>query len=95
METNGKASWMWRINIASFVLFSLLGATGLMNWLLLPRGYRGGGGIWVLLRHALVEIHQWLALFFIVVIGVHILLHWNYVRKKLTGGHFRTDAAHR
>lgn len=85
MNAGRKAAWIWVVNVASFILFSLLGATGLVNWLLLPRGYRGGGGIWVSLRHALVEVHQWAALCFIVVLGVHILLHWNYVRKKLSG----------
>ena len=35
----GKLSKLWVVNVISFFLFSLLSVTGLINWLLLPRGY--------------------------------------------------------
>jgi hypothetical protein len=37
----------------------------------------------VSLRHSLVTVHEWTALLFIIVIGVHISLHWAYVKKMV------------
>jgi hypothetical protein len=42
-----KISKLWIVNVISFLLFSLLGVTGLINWLLLPRGYGQGAGFLV------------------------------------------------
>ena len=82
MEMLGKPSRLWIVNVISFFLFSLLSITGLVNWWLLPRGYyRSGAGFLVSLKHSLVTVHEWTALLFIIVIGVHILLHWAYVKK--------------
>ena len=78
-----KLSRLWIVNVISFFLFSLLGVTGLINWLLLPRGYGQGASFLVSLRHSLLTMHEWTALFFMIVIGVHISLHWAYVKKML------------
>jgi cytochrome b subunit of formate dehydrogenase len=78
-----KMSKLWIVNVISFLLFSLLGVTGLINWLLLPRGYGQGAGFLVSLRHSLVTVHEWAALLFMIVIGVHLSLHWSYVKKNL------------
>jgi cytochrome b subunit of formate dehydrogenase len=83
MEMVGKLSRLWVVNGISFFLFSLLSVTGLINWLLLPRGYGSGAGFLVSLRHSLVTVHEWTALLFMIVIAVHILLHWSYVKKNL------------
>jgi cytochrome b subunit of formate dehydrogenase len=83
MEMVGKLSRLWIVNVISFFLFSLLSVTGLINWLLLPRGYGSGAGFLVSLRHSLVTVHEWTALLFMIVIGVHISLHWAYVKKSL------------
>ena len=79
----GKLSRLWIVNVISFFLFFLLSVTGLINWLLLPRGYGSGAGFLVSLRHSLVTVHEWTALLFMIVIGVHISLHWAYVKKNL------------
>ena len=76
---NKRAFKLWMINVVSFILFVLLSGTGLINWLLLPKGYRAGGGFWVSLRHSLVEIHQWIALLFMVIIAIHMVFHWSYI----------------
>ena len=83
MEMVGKLSRLWVVNGISFFLFSLLSVTGLINWLLLPRGYGSGAGFLVSLRHSLVTVHEWTALLFMILIAVHILLHWSYVKKNL------------
>jgi hypothetical protein len=78
-----KVSRLWIVNVISFFLFSFLGVTGLINWLVLPRGYGQSASFLVSLRHSLVTIHGWAALLFMIVIGAHISLHWSYVKNTL------------
>jgi Domain of unknown function (DUF4405) len=78
-----KVSKLWIVNVISFLLFSLMGVTGLINWLLLPRGYGQSAGFLASLRHSLVSVHEWTALVFMIVIGIHVSLHWGYVKKML------------
>lgn len=82
MRSN-KAARLWIVNILSFILFSILTFTGLINWLFLPRGYRGGNELLVSLRHFLREVHEWAALLFIVIVLIHLVLHWPYIKSNL------------
>jgi hypothetical protein len=78
-----KASQIWLVNVLSFILFSILTLTGLINWLL-PHGNRGGGGGGLIsFRHFLINIHEWAGLLFIVVTFFHLALHWGYVKSNL------------
>lgn len=81
--TNVRALKLWIVNIVSFLLFVMLGVTGLINWVILPKGYAAQKGGLVGLRHFLVEVHEWAALLFMTTIAIHILLHWTYVRNNL------------
>jgi membrane protein implicated in regulation of membrane protease activity len=83
MEVVGKPSRIWIVNVVSFFLLSLMGITGLVNWLVLPRGYGSGAGFLVSIRHFLMAVHEWTGLLFVIVIGIHISLHWRYVKKNL------------
>jgi len=74
---------LWIVNVISFILFSLLGLTGLINWLILPPGDGPRRGLGRSVRHFLVEVHEWTALLFMIVIVVHIVLHWSYIRTNL------------
>jgi hypothetical protein len=74
---------LWIINVMSFILFVVLALTGLLNWLVLPKGYQARGSFLVSLRHFLVEVHEWVALIFIITIVIHIMLHWTYIRHNL------------
>ena len=70
-----KISTLWTVNVLSFVLFILLSVTGLINWLILPKGYELRGSFLRSLRHFLIEIHQWTGLIFIIIIvTVHVFL---------------------
>jgi hypothetical protein len=80
---NNKAAKLWLINIVSFILFALLTVTGLINWVLIPGGYRGEGKNFMALRHFFREIHEWTALLFIVTIVIHLCLHWPYIKSNL------------
>jgi len=73
----------WLINIVSFSLLTLLGVTGFINWLVLPRGYGGTQGFWFWLRHVFLGIHHWTAILFLITIAIHIAFHWGYVKAKL------------
>jgi hypothetical protein len=78
-----KKSKLWAVNIMSFVLFILLSMTGLINWLVLPKGYALRGSFLISVRHFLIEVHQWAGLIFIIIVAVHVILHWGYVKAQL------------
>ncbi len=80
---NGKAVKLWVVNIASFFLFILLSMTGLINWLLLPRGSETRDRSLISLRHFFRDVHKWVALGFIIFIAIHIVLHWPYLKSNL------------
>jgi hypothetical protein len=67
----------------------LLGVTGLINWLMLPKGYESRGSFLISLRHFLIEVHQWAGLLFILIIAVHVILHWGYIKGQLVKSGFR------
>ena len=81
--SNGKSNQLWLVNIISFILFSILTITGLINWLLLPRGPGAGGGFLISLRHFLRDIHEWAGLGLIFAVAVHLFLHWGYIKTNL------------
>jgi hypothetical protein len=78
-----KAFKLWTVNVLSFILFILLSITGLLNWLVLPRGYEARGSVLVSVRHFLITIHEWTALIFMITIAIHIILHWSYIKSNL------------
>ena len=78
-----KAAQLWLVNVISFVLFSILTLTGLINWLFVPRGGGAEGGVAVILRHFLREVHEWTALMFIIMMLIHLALHWTHIKSNL------------
>ena len=85
-----RSKTIWIVNVVSFVALSLLTITGLINWLVLPHG--AGRSSWVKeTRHFLMEIHAWMAVAFLLAIGIHIWLHWSYIKANLARfGWFKT-----
>ena len=81
--SNGRSSKLWIVNVTSFILFIILCTTGLINWLVLPRGYEARGSFLVSLRHFFIAFHEWAALVFMVVVTVHLVLHWPYIKSNL------------
>lgn len=80
--SGNRSNQLWLVNIIAFILFSVLGITGLINWLILPRG-PGSGGFLISVRHFLRYVHEWIALIFIVTVAVHLVLHWRYIKSNL------------
>jgi len=81
--SNGRSSKLWVVNVISFLLFIVLCITGLLNWLVLPKGYEARGSFLVSLRHFFIAFHEWAALVFMIVVAVHIVLHWPYIKSNL------------
>ena len=81
--SNGRFSKLWVVNVISFLLFIVLCITGLLNWLVLPKGYEAQGSFLVSLRHFFIAFHEWAALIFMIVVAVHIVLHWPYIKSNL------------
>jgi hypothetical protein len=81
--TNRKSSTLWIVNVISFILFIVLSGTGLLNWLVLPKGYEARGSFLVSVRHFFVALQEWTALIFMIVVAIHIALHWPYIKSNL------------
>ena len=82
-ENSGKAARLWGVNVLSFILFVLVAVSGLINWLLLPAGFQAGRSSLPALRHFNRAIHEWSAVLFLICIGIHLVLHWGYIRANL------------
>ena len=80
---NDRSNMKWLVNVVSFILFVVLGLTGLVNWWILPRGNAASSSFLISTRHFLREMHEWAALLFIICIVIHILLHQPYIRTNL------------
>jgi hypothetical protein len=80
---NKRSSKLWVVNVISFILLIVLSVTGLLNWLVLPRGYEARGSLLVALRHFFTAVHEWAALIFIIVTAFHLVLHWSYIKSNL------------
>jgi len=61
--------------------------SGFILWLVLPRGgggYMGGRGtatqatfLWE--RHTWVDLHNWVAVALVVVVVIHVVVHWRWI----------------
>ena len=80
----------WLQNYIVFALMLLLGlfqaVSGFLMWLVVPSGgYRGGRGIesteaismWD--RHTWINLHDWVAVSLLVLVVIHIILHWKWI----------------
>ena len=74
-----KKDTLWYVVLGMCVLFALLASTGLINWLVLPRGCEADQGFLVSTRHFFRDVHEWAGLFFIILAGIHLWLHKDYI----------------
>ena len=93
-----RATVNFILDLAGFAAFVMLTASGIVMKWGLPHGghgFRGGRGpaeevVCLLMNeHQWTEVHFWLGIFFIVVVLVHLVLHWDWVKcyvKSLFGG---------
>jgi len=79
-----RASWRkWLPKLANmllWLLFCMLSGTGLLLAYRLPPGSRGGHGLSALgwTRHEWGDLHYWISLAFLVLIVIHMALHWRW-----------------
>jgi hypothetical protein len=81
------------VDIFGFVVFLFLVGTGvIIKYILEPgtggglRGGRGGGEVETFLslrRHEWGTIHFWISVIFVVIVVVHILLHYKWIKAYL------------
>lgn len=74
-----KKEMMLCVNVALALTGTLLAVIGLINGLVLPRGHETNSQALISFRHVLVDVHFWAGLLFIVLVGVHLWLHRDYV----------------
>jgi len=99
-----RATINFILDVISFVDLLCLAVTGfIMKYILPPgsggygRGFRGGRGelvdeqirdLWSMTRHEWGDIHFYLAALFVILMVVHIILHWTWIKsyfKSLLG----------
>ena len=86
-----KAIRNWVLAIIMTALGLVEAITGFVLWLVLPgagggsgRGLGGGVGAsnltyWGLSRHTWINIHDWVAVALIVLVTIHVILHWKWI----------------
>ena len=87
----------WVIHYSLFILLLLSGlvqaVSGFLLWLFIPGGHRGFGihpvqGQILWSRFTWIELHDWDALALLILVIIHIILHWKWIlvaTKKLLG----------
>ncbi len=89
------------VDLISFIDLVVLAITGFIIKYILPpgsgghgRGFRGGREageireLWSMTRHEWGDIHFYLAVAFVILIVIHIILHWAWIKsyfKSLLG----------
>ena len=94
-----RSSLISLIDVLAFISFLFLIATGLLLEFVLPAGSGGleshGGGrgagnrlvtlVWGLTRHEWGTIHFWVSITFLIVMGLHLFIHWRWIVVSFKG----------
>lgn len=94
-----RSTWISLIDILAFISFLLLIATGILLKYVLPPGSGGlethGMGwkaashsislVWGLTRHEWGTIHFYTSLCFLIVIAIHLFIHWRWIAVSFKG----------
>jgi len=87
MKRNSLNFW---IDLISLILLLGLAWTGLLMYYVMPPGTGGGGGshgehLWGIGRHDFGTIHFYCAIAMVVLMIIHLALHWSWVCATLKG----------
>ena len=86
-----RVKFLFLLAALALSAFLLQAASGLILWVVLPRGGSGGGfgagqgdATFGWDRHTWLDIHDWAGVALLVIIGVHVWVHrkWLYVQTK-------------
>jgi hypothetical protein len=89
-----KATRNYLLALVMALLALFQAVSGFVLWLVLPRGggYRGGlgdaGGTFLWSREGWIVLHDWTAVALVVIVLVHIILHWGWI-VRMTRLYFR------
>lgn len=71
------------VDTIAFTLFLCLLSTGFLIYLIMPPA--SGYSVWGMDRHGWGEIHFWIALAFLIMMAIHVILHWKWITTKVKG----------
>lgn len=72
------------VDFVAFAACIFLLSTGLIMYFVLPPGH-GHLELWGMNRHGWGDIHFWSAVAFILIIAIHLVLHWKWIISKVKG----------
>jgi len=75
----GRSKINYIIDMLMAAFFFITAITGLILFLFLNEGRRGGKGFFGIARHALVDMHNWSGAILIALIIAHLILHWGWI----------------
>ena len=81
------------IDLAAIVLFLGMIATGYLLRFPLPPGTNKTHSLWGFTRHQWGDIHFWISLGLLVVMVIHLVLHWNWIVTVIGKHCFRTKTS--
>ena len=84
-----KVRMLYAVVAASFVTFLVEAVSGFVLWLVLPSGLGGGRGrgggfsgeSFIFDRHTWLDIHDWAAVVLVLLIAVHVAMHWKWIMR--------------
>lgn len=92
-----RNSLNFTVDLAAFLILLAVVFTGFVMEYVLPPGSGGGGRglgqgrnareikqLWSMTRHEWGDIHFLLAIIFVILMAVHIALHWGWIKCYLT-----------
>lgn len=71
------------IDTLAFFLFLCLVSTGSLIYFVMPPA--SGLSVWGMDRHGWGDIHFWIAISFLLLMAIHFILHWNWIKQKVRG----------
>lgn len=71
------------VDSIAFFLFLCLLSTGFLIFLIMPPA--SGYSVWGMGRHMWGEIHFWIAITFLILMALHVTLHWKWIITKVKG----------
>jgi hypothetical protein len=89
-----KATRNYILALVMALLALFQAVSGFVLWLVLPRGdgYQGGrsiaGGTFLWSRNSWMNIHDWTAVALVVIVVIHIILHWGWI-VRMTRSYFK------
>jgi hypothetical protein len=70
-----------------FLMAVIEGLSGFLLWLVIPGGGGRGGGessvFWGITKNAWIDIHDWVAVAMLVLVVIHIILHWKWIVRMI------------